>query len=124
MSEQVFKSKYSLEEIENNFKNVDFFSGIKDGLEGALAYKKGKASNETIVRKRSLPDVNVKAERESLDMTQKAFANVLGVSKRTVEAWETGRSTPSPTAKNLIYLISQKPDLVLMLQEARSDYSI
>ena len=57
-------------------------------------------------------------------MTQKAFADVLGVSKRTVEAWETGRSTPSPTAKNLIYLISQKPDLVLMLQEARNDYSI
>ena len=124
MSAHAFKSKYSMEEIENNFKDVDFFSGIKEGLEEALAYEKGKARAETIARKRSLPDVNVKAERESLDMTQKAFANVLGVSRRTVEAWETGRSTPSPTAKNLIYLISQKPDLVLMLQEARNDYSI
>ena len=124
MSDHVFKSKYSLEEIEENFKGIDFFNGIKEGLEEALAYEKGKASAETIARKRSLPDVDVKAERESLDMTQKAFANVLGVSKRTVEAWETGRSTPSPTAKNLIYLISQKPDLVLMLQEARHDYSI
>ena len=124
MSNHVFKSKYSLEEMEKNFKDVDFFNGIKEGLEEALAYEKGKASAETIARKRSLPDVNVKAERESLDMTQKAFANVLGVSRRTVESWETGRSTPSPTAKNLIYLISQKPDLVLMLQEARRDYSI
>ena len=124
MDEHIFKSKYNIEEIEKNFKDVDFFSGVKESLEEALAYEKGKASVETIARKRSLPDVNVKAERESLDMTQKAFANVLGVSKRTVEAWETGRSTPSPTAKNLIYLISQKPDLVLMLQEARGDYSI
>lgn len=124
MSDHVFKSKYSLEEMEKNFKDVDFFNGIKEGLEETLAYEKGKASAETIARKRSLPDVNVKAERESLDMTQKAFANVLGVSRRTVESWETGRSTPSPTAKNLIYLISQKPDLVLMLQEARRDYSI
>lgn len=124
MSDHVFKSKYSLEEMEKNFKDLDFFNGIKEGLEEALAYEKGKASAETIARKRSLPDVDVKAERESLDMTQKAFANVLGVSRRTVEAWETGRSTPSPTAKNLIYLISQKPDLVLMLQEARHDYSI
>ena len=124
MSDHVFKSKYSLEEMEKNFEDVDFFNGIKEGLEEALAYEKGKASAETIARKRSLPDVDVKAERESLDMTQKAFANVLGVSRRTVEAWETGRSTPSPTAKNLIYLISQKPDLVLMLQEARRDYSI
>ena len=124
MGDYVFKSKYSIEEIEKNFKDADFFNGIRKGLEEALAYEKGKASAETIARKRSLPDVDVKAERESLDMTQKAFANVLGVSKRTVEAWETGRSTPSPTAKNLIYLISQKPDLVLMLQEARRDYSI
>ena len=122
MSDKVFKSKYSMEEIENNFKDADFFCGIKEGLEEVLAYEKGKASAETIARKRSLPDVDVKAERESLDMTQKAFANVLGVSKRTVEAWETGRSTPSPTAKNLIYLISKEPDLVLMLQEARGDY--
>ena len=124
MGDYVFKSKYSIEEIERNFKDADFFNGIRKGLEAALAYEKGKASAQTIARKRSLPDVDVKAERESLDMTQKAFANVLGVSKRTVEAWETGRSTPSPTAKNLIYLISQKPDLVLMLQEARRDYSI
>ena len=124
MSDHVFKSKYSMEEIERNFKDADFFNGIREGLEEALAYEKGRASAQTIARKRSLPDVDVKAERESLDMTQKAFANVLGVSKRTVEAWETGRSTPSPTAKNLIYLISQKPDLVLMLQEARRDYSI
>lgn len=98
MDDHVFKSKYSMEEIENNFKDVDFFSGMKEGLDEALAYEKGKASEETITRKRSLPDVNVKAERKSLDMTQKDFANVLGVSKRTVEAWETGRSTPSPTA--------------------------
>ena len=124
MGDYVFKSKHSIEEIERNFKDADFFNGIRKGLEEALAYEKGKASAQTIARKRSLPDVDVKAERESLDMTQKAFANVLGVSKRTVEAWETGRSTPSPTAKNLIYLISQKPDLVLMLQEARRDYSI
>ena len=100
MSDHVFKSKYSLEEMEKNFKDLDFFNGIKEGLEEALAYEKGKASAETIARKRSLPDVNVKAERESLDMTQKAFANVLGVSRRTVEAWETGRTSPrrSPTA--------------------------
>ena len=81
MGDYVFKSKYSIEEIERNFKDADFFNGIRKGLEEALAYEKGKASAQTIARKRSLPDVDVKAERESLDMTQKAFANVLGVSK-------------------------------------------
>ena len=119
MSEHVFKSRYSVEEIEKNFKDVDFFSGIEEGLKEALAYEKGSARSRTFARKRSLPEINVKAERESLAMTQKAFAGVLGVSTRTVEAWETGRSTPSPTARNLMYLISQQPDLINVLQNAR-----
>ena len=50
--------------------------------------------------------------RTSLSMTQKSFANILGVSCRTVEAWECGKSTPTPTAKKLIYLIQQDHSLV------------
>ncbi len=119
MSKHVFRSKHSIEEIEGNFRNIDFFSGLKEGLDEALEYEKGSAKAETIIRKRSLPEVNVKAERESLAMTQKAFARVLGVSVRTVEAWESGRSTPSPTAKNLMYLISRDPELADVLQNAR-----
>ena len=49
-------------------------------------------------------------------MSQKDFASILGVSTRTVESWEIGRSNPSPTAKNLIYLISQDYKLVAKLQ--------
>ena len=41
MGDHVFKSKYSMEEIERNFKDADFFNGIKEGLEEALAYEKG-----------------------------------------------------------------------------------
>ena len=44
MSEPIFKSSLSMEEIEANFKDVDFFSGVMEGLEEALAYKRGKAS--------------------------------------------------------------------------------
>ncbi len=44
-------------------------------------------------------------------MTQKMFASVLGVSCRTVEAWECGKSNPTPTAKKLIYLISENHSL-------------
>ena len=45
-------------------------------------------------------------------MTQKAFAALIGVSKRPVEAWECGTCTPSPTAKKLIHLLSMDPSLV------------
>lgn len=106
-----FKSSLTVEEIEDNFKEIDFFSGIMDGLQEALAYTKGKAAAGTVVRKSSLPDVNVAEIRKSLSMTQKAFAELLGVSCRTVEAWEGGKSTPAPTAKKLMFLIQQDPSL-------------
>lgn len=112
MSEIHFESSLSIEEIEDNFKEIDFFAGIMDGLNEALAYEKGKASAETFARKQALPTISVLGVRKSLCMTQKSFANVLGVSRRTVEAWESGKTTPTPTAKKLIYLIQQDHSLV------------
>ncbi len=115
MSEPRFQSSLSMEEIEENFKNIDFFTGIMDGLNEALAYEKGRAAAETVARKRSLPAVNVSEVRSSLAMTQKSFAELLGVSRRTVEAWESGKSTPTPTAKKLMFLIQEDHSLVQKL---------
>ena len=97
MSEKKFKSSLPMEKIENNFKDTNFFDGVMEGLEEVLAYEKGTAKTETIARKRSLPDINV------------------SVSCRTVEAWESGRSNPTPTAKKLMFLISQDHSLIQKL---------
>lgn len=53
MSDYVFKSSLSIEEIEEKFKDFDVFEGIKAGLEEALAYERGTASSETFARKNS-----------------------------------------------------------------------
>lgn len=116
MSEPVFKSNLSMEEIEQNFSDVDFFSDLMEGLEEAFVHSKGKASAETFVRKSTLPRVDVAGIRESLCMTQKAFATILGVSCRTVEAWESGKANPAPTAKKLMHLIQEDHSLVKKLQ--------
>lgn len=115
MSELRFESSLTMEEIENNFKDIDIFNGIMDGLQEALAYKKGKAAADTFARTRSLPAVNVAEIRTSLSMTQKVFAEMLGVSCRTVEAWESGKTTPTPTARKLMYLIQEDHSLVQKL---------
>lgn len=115
MSELRFESSLSMEEIEKNFKDIDFFSGIMDGLQEALAYTKGKAAANTFARKSSLPAINVAEIRTSLEMTQKAFAEILGVSCRTVEAWESGKSTPTPTARKLMFLIQEDHSLIQKL---------
>ena len=116
MDKLILSSSLTDEQIADNFKNMDFFSGIMSGLEEALAFEKGTAKAATIVRKRSLPDVDPCAIRKEMNMTQKDFAGVLGVSTRTVESWESGRSTPTPTARNLMFLIHRNPELVGQLQ--------
>ena len=109
MSELIFESSLTDEQMTENFKNISFFDGLMNGLNEALAYEKGSAKAETYARKRNLPEIDVAKERASLNMTQKAFASLIGVSKRTVEAWECGKCTPSPTAKKLMHLLSIDP---------------
>ena len=104
MKELTFKSNLTMEQIEHNFAEMDFFSELMDGLEEALAYSKGKAYAETFVRKRSLPSVNVVEIRESLQMTQKSFASILGVSRRTVEAWETRKRCLKPPRPYAVFI--------------------
>ena len=58
MADLILTSSLTDDEIADNFKRMDFFSGIMSGLEGTLAYEKGNAKAATIVRKRSLPDVD------------------------------------------------------------------
>lgn len=53
--ELLFKSSLTAEEIEDNFKDVDVFSGIMEGLEEAYAHSKGDAS-EMIVHKNIDPN--------------------------------------------------------------------
>ena len=118
MADLTLKTSLSMEEIENNFKDMDFFGELMGGLTEALAASKGQAAADTFTRKRSLPAVDVVQTRKALNLTQKGFADVLGVSPRTVEAWEAGRTSPTPTAKKLIYLINEDNSLVQKLMEA------
>lgn len=120
MNKLKLNSSLTDEEIQKNFESMDLYSGLKEGLEEALAYEKGSAKENTIIRKRNLPNINVSSLRKDLSLSQKAFAAVLGVSKRTVEAWESGKTTPSPTAKKLIYLISLDHTLVEKLKSSTS----
>lgn len=69
------------------------FESIMNGLTESLEYAKGDSSKarRTSVTIAELPkyhDKEIKQIREDLNLTQKNFAFVLGVSPKTVEAWE------------------------------------
>ena len=45
-------------------------------------------------------------------LTQEQFANMLGVSKRTLEQWEQGRRQPSGAAKTLLRVAELHPEIL------------
>ena len=50
--------------------------------------------------------------RAKVGLTQSAFAELMGVSVRTLQNWEQGRSQPSGAAKTLIKVAQQWPDVL------------
>ena len=85
------------------------FEDLKEGLQEAIEFEKGNGNAKTTtfiiepVKKYSNDDI--KRVRNNAGMTQTVFANYLGVSKKTVEAWELGRTHPTGPANRLIEML-------------------
>ena len=85
------------------------FDDLKEGLQEVIDYEKGigKATKATYriepVKKFSCKEI--KAIRNKAGMTQTVFANYLGVSNKTIEAWELGRTHPTGPACRLLDIL-------------------
>ena len=55
------------------------------------------------------------AARNNLKLSQSQFAELLGVSKRTLEQWEQERREPSQAAQRLIQIAIRRPDVLIEL---------
>lgn len=49
MVDLTFKTLLSKQQVDENFKNIDFFSGIMEGLEEALLYEKSERAPQVVV---------------------------------------------------------------------------
>ena len=63
----------------------------------------------------------IKAIRNKVGMTQTVFANYMGVSKKTVEAWELGRTHPTGPACRLLNILDQGKENELSFVSVKSD---
>lgn len=89
--------------------DVDQFQ--RDLLESVGQMRRGQAARVTEVK---LPAV---AEaRASVGMTQKEFAQLLGVSPRTLQDWEQGRREPTGAARTLLKVAVKHPMVLRDLQ--------
>ncbi|MBI4183704.1 MAG: helix-turn-helix domain-containing protein [Proteobacteria bacterium] len=57
-------------------------------------------------------EIDVKAIRARLGLSQGAFARTFGVSVRTIQDWEIGRRVPSGPARALLTIIAREPEAV------------
>ncbi|WP_419535701.1 NadS family protein [Endozoicomonas sp.] len=68
-----------------------------------------REGKKTAARVTEFPDVEVKAIREKVGLSQGKFALLIGVSKRTLENWEQGRRQPTGPAKALLRIFAVDP---------------
>jgi putative transcriptional regulator len=86
------------------------FEQMMDGLNDVEAFLAGEQDGF----KAHVPhDVDVKAIRNRLGMTQARFSDTFGFSLDAIKHWEGGRRTPEAPARTLLTVIDRNPTAVL-----------
>lgn len=90
----------------------DIGQEILEGVREVTAFKKGeKGLRSYTLKEPAAPQVI----RARLNLSQAAFAGLMGVSLRTVQDWEQGRRKPSGPAVALLRIAEQKPEIFTQL---------
>jgi putative transcriptional regulator len=85
--------------------------GIIRGLEQALAFANGTAKKGTYVV-HIPPEIDVKAIRGRLGLTQRQFAARFGFNITTLRHWEQGRRVPEGPTGAYLMVIDREPKAV------------
>lgn len=90
--------------------NDDMFNELLASIKEADAIIQGKTKASRIT---DFAEPEVKTIRAKTGLSQSRFANVMGVSKRTLENWEQGRRHPTGPARALLRLVDSDPEYAL-----------
>lgn len=96
-------------------------STILDSLKVCREYVNGDDSHVEVVHvpmpvRIEFNAKTIKALRNEIGTTQAGLANLVGVSTRTVESWESNRTEPNGSAKKLLTLLMQDKTFANKLQ--------
>ena len=94
------------------------FNDLADGLQEVLDYKAGKPnklriSSVMIEPLKLYEKEDIKKIRENAGMSQSVFAEMIGVSKKTIEAWESGSSSPQGPARRILEFLDNDSDFAI-----------
>lgn len=92
---------------------MSLFEEMKTGLDQAIDYEKGRGKAKVTVLSvrpvEAFSPEDIKGIRLAAGLTQILFAKFMGVSPKTVEAWEAGRNRPEGPACRLLTLMKNDP---------------
>ena len=92
---------------------MNIYESLIKGLQEAVEFEKGnislKTSTYTIAEIEELSAKDIKQIRQKTGLSQVAFASAIGVTKKAVEAWESGRNKPLGPARRLLLLVEENP---------------
>ena len=88
--------------------NRDIGAEILEGIKEIKDFKKGKVSLRTTELSEPSPPKEI---RKKMNLSQSAFAGLLGVSLRTLQDWEQGRRNPQGSAIALLRIAEQHPEV-------------
>lgn len=95
---------------------MTLYDELIQGLSEAESYVNNKSKLRTKkVYIKELPSYSsdqIKMTRRDLQMTQKEFSKLMGVSTKTIEAWESGKNIPSGASLRLLQLFKFNPSIV------------
>ncbi|MBL1277808.1 MAG: helix-turn-helix domain-containing protein [Ectothiorhodospiraceae bacterium] len=86
------------------------FNSIKQGLEEAIDFSKGKIGKAIV---HEFSPIDVKNIRANIGMSQNEFASAFGISVSTLRHWERGDRTPHGPALVLLNVVAKDPKAVL-----------
>lgn len=98
-------------------RKAGVFGELKQSLSEALAYEQGK---RVAVRVSELPPPpkpltpgQIRAIRQSFNVSQAVFARIINVSLNAVESWEQGVRRPREATLKLLAIAHKYPEVVL-----------
>ena len=93
---------------------MNVYESIIQGLNEAVEFEKGnvkaRTAKCTVTPVPDLTSAEIRDIRLSFGMTQATFAEV-GVSVKTVEAWEAGTNKPIGIARRFLSVIKSDPEI-------------
>ena len=99
---------------------MSVYESIMQGLTEAADYQQGIIKTRkiclTIKPVADYSNDDIKRIRQKTGLSQVMFAGSLGVSPKTVEAWENGRNKPEGASRRLLEIVREDPGFLKRFQ--------